>query len=394
MKRCTIEAEMAKREQVDEKTYEMIGTELKRIRQSQSQTLSSVADDICSVSYLCKIENAQLKPNRYMLHQICKKLQLDEPKIDILFDLKKNLLELVECFYQKNTKRIFELYSECHEFDNYRSKLMCFIYYLYTYEIESADVVSKALLKLTGVMKSDELAIFMTFYSILCYYQENYLEAVDNLKYIEKQLYFDALVRIAKHQLFLCYCKLNHPFTLIYGKELQDFYYQNSKFKKAESVKYLMSLYQLHNGMMEVAERNIECLQNESYRNTLRFLCDCNKRKLKKGNDYHHLRPFAQLLHTYIFDKKNYLNAFLKLDKVQCMDCDFSYNFANYLTMGNDEEKFYELENVIIPNLYVTNNQFEIKIFLQELCDISAKVGRYKYFCKVFSDLSGGKINL
>ena len=76
MKKNFFIEELNRRGKTDDNAYSLIGTELKRVRMSQSQTLSSVAGDLCSVSYLCKVEKAQLKPNRYMLNEICKKLNV------------------------------------------------------------------------------------------------------------------------------------------------------------------------------------------------------------------------------------------------------------------------------------------------------------------------------
>ncbi len=105
MKKNIFIDEIKRRGKVDENAYSMIGTELKRVRTSQSQTLSSIAGDLCSVSYLCKIEKAQLKPNRYMLNEICKKLHLESPKLDLLFELKNLLLKLVKYYYAREIGR-------------------------------------------------------------------------------------------------------------------------------------------------------------------------------------------------------------------------------------------------------------------------------------------------
>ena len=65
-----IQQELEKRSQRDDDVYNLIGAEIKRRRVSQSQTLSSIAGDVCSVSYLCKVEKNQLKQNRHMLKEI------------------------------------------------------------------------------------------------------------------------------------------------------------------------------------------------------------------------------------------------------------------------------------------------------------------------------------
>lgn len=55
-KKSTIQLELERRQSINDDAYELIGAELKRRRVGQSQTLSSVAGDVCSVSYLCKVE--------------------------------------------------------------------------------------------------------------------------------------------------------------------------------------------------------------------------------------------------------------------------------------------------------------------------------------------------
>ena len=50
MKKNIFIDEIKRRGKVDENAYSMIGTELKRVRTIQSQTQSSIAGDLCSVS--------------------------------------------------------------------------------------------------------------------------------------------------------------------------------------------------------------------------------------------------------------------------------------------------------------------------------------------------------
>lgn len=391
MKRNIFEEELLKRESTDESAYSMIGTEIKRIRTSQAQTLSSIASDLCSISYLCKIEKAQLKPNRQLLKEICKKLNMSEPKVSLLFELKKYLFEIVEAFYRKDTKKIEELYLKCCVFDNYRSKMIELIYLEYHYDIDGADKIAKELLKITSLMGNDEICVLMVFYAVLCFYQENYLEAVDNLKHIENKSLNNYIVKIAKYFCFQCFYKLNYPLTLLYGQEILESLLQEADYSYAEYIRYLLCLYKINNNMVEFVSKDIENLQNPNYKKSIELFVDLCTRQLKPEGYYDTLRPFSKLIFTYVFHKKSYINMFLKLDKKYFFACDFSYNIASYLSISDDKEKVNELMEVIIPNIAHTNGYFEREFFMNQFSVLCFKFGRYKGFCKAYESLMKGR---
>lgn len=391
MKKNIFVEEFARRGRNDDNAYSMLGTELKRVRTSQSQTLSSVAGDLCSVSYLCKIEKAQLKPNRYMLNEICKKLNLSEPQVQLLFELHGLLLKMVEYYYLDDLRGLEEVYKQCNVFDNYRTKLISLIYCISVYKLEEATGISKELFKITNVMRNDELSIFMVFYSILKYYEEEYQETLDNLRSIQSLGENDnALFKIAKLCSLECYIKLNSPMALLSCQELIDTFLKASEFEKADYVRYLQGLYLIKNSMLDVACKEISYIRNHQLKNSLELFLDVVKHQLKESEYYSDLRPYFQLLSIYIFDRKNYLAAFIAMDKSDYYDCDFNYNIINYLTLSEDEERLTELTRIIIPNVAQTKNTYEKNFFLNELCRISSKFGRYKGFCKAYASLLPG----
>lgn len=391
MKKNIFVEEFARRGKTDDNAYSMLGTELKRVRTSQSQTLSSVAGDLCSVSYLCKIEKAQLKPNRYMLNEICKKLNLSEPQVRLLFELHGLLHKMVEYYYLEDSRGLEEVYKQCSVFDNYRTKLISLIYCISVFKLTEANTISKELFKITNVMRNDELSIFMVFYSILKYYEEEYQETLDNLRGInslgESNL---ILYKIAKVCCLECYMKLNSPMALILCQELIDAFLKTSEFEKADYVRYLQGLYLVKNSMLDLASKELAYIQNFQMKNSLQLFLDFAMHQLKNSEYYTNLRPYFKLLSIYIFDKKNYLTAFIEMDKNSYFDCDFNYNIISYLTLSEDEERLSELTRIIIPNIAQTKNTYEKNFFLNELCRISSKFGRYKGFCRAYASLLPG----
>ncbi len=391
MKKNFFIEELNRRGKTDDNAYSLIGTELKRVRMSQSQTLSSVAGDLCSVSYLCKVEKAQLKPNRYMLNEICKKLNVSSPKINLLFELKDILQKMVKSYYLDDREEILKIYTQCQEFDNYRTKLIDFIYYIYIYQLGKAESIAKELFRITSVMHDDELGIFIVFHSILKYYEESYMETLDNIYELENYNNVeDTLAKIAAILTLECYVKLNSPMTLVCSSKLLDLFLKGAEYSKADYVRYLEGLYMLHNSMIISASKSLQNLQTKEFRYSLEFFIDIKTKKLKEKTYYEKLRPFAKLIYGYTFHREKYLDTFLKMNKDYFYDCDFSYNIANYLTCSDDTERYKELSSVVIPNLSMTNNKVEKLFFLKEYCRISSKFGRYKNFTKAYASLMGG----
>lgn len=185
---------------------------------------------------------------------------------------------------------------------------------------------------------------------------------------------------------------MNSPMTLLHSYKLLELFLKTSEFEKAEYVRYLQSLYMIHNSMLDCAYKEYKYIHNTEYRKTLEFFFDIQRQTFKKKDIYQHLRPFGQLIYTYIFDAKSYLKVYCEMDKNLGYACDFSNNIANYLTLSNDTERFDELNEVILPNIKQTNNAMERLFFLKEFCRICSKIGRYKSFCKAFEELNGGSI--
>lgn len=382
MKKNIFEEEFMRRSQIDDNTYGMIGTELKRIRTRQSQTLSAIAENLCSVSYLCKIEKAQLKPNRQMLMEICKKLKLEIPNLEILFSLKNKIFKCVELYFYNKSKEINNLYNEVKSFDNYRTQLISFIKFLSDYDLDNAMLYTKSLFKIANTMQAEELEVFLVFYSILCYYLENYKEALDNLALLKnnKNNYLNYIAKICKLE---CLVKINSVEVLVFTEAILDEALIDSKLFLLDYIKYIKGIYFIHNELYLKAIEIMEALNVVEYKKSLEFLIDYNLNQLKKDYDLANLRPFCKLLYTYIYNPKEYLNLFLQISFKDRLTIDFNNNIASYLSLA-EEEKYEELNEIIIPNICQTKNSYEKQFFLKEFSKICQKMHRYKSFVEAY----------
>lgn len=389
-----IQQALKQKDRKDNDIYEMIGAELKRKRTTQSKTLSYVAGDVCSVSYLCKVEKNQLKPNQWMLKEICKKLNIESPKMNILFELNELLDSCVRAFATNNMAVIEEIFHKCQTFDNYKSLLIQLIYHIKKYQFYEAQKIAQNLMKITKEMREKELTVFVAFFAILNFYEENYTEAIDNLLSLTAVGKDPSISMLMNYYLFLSYFKLNHPFTLKYGQILIETLFQSSLMKEIQWVRYYIGLYQAKNGFLTEAEEELRHLKNTEYYDSLKLILDLENHQLPKQNNNMNLRPFMKLVWIHLSKPDQYFDFLHQLSDHDEYSADYNRNLISYWALSTDEERFQEIVDVYIPNVMRTKNGYDRMFFLKELCRFSFQFGKYKAFAKAYLSLTEEVVNL
>ena len=390
IKKDFFKKEIKRREEVDKATYAMVGAEIKRLRLKSQRTLSNIAENLCSVSYVCKIERAQIKPNRYMLGEIFKRLDASDNSVQSLFDLKDFISDSVKWFYEGNTKKFDEVYSKIDGLDNYRTTLFKFIYSIYKRDLLRANMLLKDIYRIANIMTNNELEIFLLFASMIEFYDENYSAVIDNLKMIAILETNNYLGVLAYTFIFKAYFKMNNPMCLMYGEYLSDFFLKSLEFEKGEEIRYLCSVYKVWNGMKEIVYKEMSMLKEKKYRATLDFYIRIQSPKFRLKNfinKKHILSPFARLLLLYVLRDDSYFSEYINLDKNKEFEIEYSHNIANYLSLLTNDDKIEDLVKVIIPNIEYTKNALEKNFFLKQLCDMCLDNTKYKLFCMAYKQL-------
>ena len=105
----------------------IVGPEIKIRRISLNKTLKFIAYHICSISYVSKVESNSIKPNRYFLNEIGKKVNMTEEQINRLFDLRDVLNQGIKEYLFNSNASIKEILDAEGEFVNYRYRLLVFL---------------------------------------------------------------------------------------------------------------------------------------------------------------------------------------------------------------------------------------------------------------------------
>lgn len=172
-------------------TYAQI---IKSERLKRHLTLEEASKDICSVSYLCKLENSTIKTNETFIKSLCERFSLNYNALnDAALDSVVN--DLIKYLFYNRYSDLYALYEKVERLpSNSGAKLVKGFYYLFNHryldledEINKLDVIKFTLTESESIL----LIYLIVLYNIFIY---NFLEAYHYLKLID-------MIRIENKQL-------------------------------------------------------------------------------------------------------------------------------------------------------------------------------------------------
>lgn len=306
--------ELSKRNSKKIDVFSIIGAEIKSKRLKNAQTLKDVSRDICSQSYLSKIENNAIDPNPLYINKICDRVYINETSLEKLYKLFDYIVEITECYYYNNSKEISRIYTEISEFDNYRADIIKMIYFIYYNSLDLARELSYKIMKLYKSLSEDELVYYALFRSILELKENNYISAVDVLKNLYVKDISNVFEAICYDNLLRAYYESNSKkFLFILNKsiEVQQRLLNHSKI---EDIMFMGYKYFLYNKMYDEANMFYDKLKDSKYIGVVKMLNSImNKSEIDKIDDY--IKPFYQLIYLKYTDYNKFKIMANNLDK-------------------------------------------------------------------------------
>ena len=383
MKPSIIILELNKRQRCRSNDRKEIGPEIRYRRERLSMTLEQVASDVCSLSYLSKLENGQLEANQFYLEEICRKLKLDDAEIDKLLSANEYLVEAVKAFLDNDDRKVKEIYEVVRPFYNYKSKIVQFIYLITICDYVEALSLIKEINNLISGMSDDDLVYYSSF--MACFRQRygNYDEALDildslgdfntginGINILNEMTKFNCLFMLGDSSIYLTYYSLCNLLS------------NTNSFKKLERYNYLINVFSIYVGGRYL---NLDLYLTDESRKNIFLL-----KKLKEGIKPKHSEAkeatgMARLLALATIDKKRCLK---ELDAYRGLDInmEFCIYIIEYMLL-EDVEKYSYMENKIIP-IIKANNVFYLRdYFLGELRLLAKKHSKYKIFNNLFLEL-------
>ena len=121
---CSSDLDVLKQKKLDGSIHasnqEIIGIEIRRKRIELSYTLTQLCFELCSPSYLCKIERNQIIANAFIMREICKRCSITDDQQYMLFNSYDILLESIKAFVKGDIKVINDYVTKGRGFENYK----------------------------------------------------------------------------------------------------------------------------------------------------------------------------------------------------------------------------------------------------------------------------------
>lgn len=379
-----------KRRYSREEENKIIGAEIRDRRISLSRTLVSLSYKICSVSYLCKIENNKILPNKLFIRELCKRLDLEDVKINELLRLNLTLDDMVKNYFEKDYAEIEKAYQRGVGLLNYRYKIVEMIYYISKKDYYNAGRLAESLLKMSSTMTDNDLQIFSLFYAILHFYNQDFkgcVEILNSLDILKPRSKYITLIKY--NYIYYSYICLNDLNVMFFYKEIQALLMENGLYEDLDYINYLFAFYLIKNNALNELKRVYPRIRNYVYKRSLSLYIKLKLNPYLKIKDkwLKNVNPYFYYLGLL---KTSYNEACIKIEELNDLSfsVDFNILILRYLAISDPKDKYTYIFNVAIPTLEKTQDGYAKKFFLNELYSLTIWLSKYKNFAEAYDLLA------
>ncbi len=252
-------------DRISEDTYFIVGAEIRSRRYRLEMTLEALADGVCSLSYLCKIENSKIQPNREFLKELCERLELSSEQVDTLLSLRDALIKCVNGFLNNKGNSIDYYFEKGKDFDNYRYSIIKFIYYIFHHDMIGANKEYLDLIQIAQTMREFDFIIFSLFSAILHYYNFRFNEAIQILEDLDKFDLDSNLETLRSIYLFKASFGANKQDTIVHYSNTKVMLIDRGSYELLDEMRYILCIYYVKNDNYYLLSKEIDSIRNDKY---------------------------------------------------------------------------------------------------------------------------------
>ena len=362
----------------------IIGSEIKIKRSKMRVTLKALTSNICSVSYLSKIEHNQIKANHYVLKEICKRLEITKEQLSEMLNSGGTFKELLKAYFENDIDKINLIYEKVKDLRNYRAQIIKCYYFLAHNQLVEFDKICKTILPSLNTLNIYDSNHYCLALMIYYYKTDRIAECATAINSLSNVFSNDIESLILQEYCIYISNRIHSLFSL---KLIDDFKDECSKYN------YLNKIVDIENLRKQyIACSSFDILWKkfplfESFEN------DEIKNMLNKNYNETNVE-FYQILLAYKNDKNEFINKYNKDFKYQNI---FDYYVVQYLNLKEthyDNAISFLLENCLV-RAFNSNDYLYALYFTKELEKhyiINAKYKRYyeveSKFNQIFSDIN------
>lgn len=342
--------ELNKRKDNKKRANNILGAEIKNSRLKHNLTLEEVAKDICSVSYLSKLENNAIEGNKHFVYRLCDKVYITESTTETIYKLDEILIKASRAFYLNDTDLLSGCYENVYNLDNYRSDIIILIYYIYFKEYKLAYNILEKVKNLIKGLTDFDLIYLAIFAGILDIKRNDFLSGIETLRTVYQKLEDEMLKALAKEYLMLGYYKVNSRRFLIEIPECIDYHIKYMQYDKVNELMFTQAKYYLQNDIYQLFYQIMETLKESKYYMTLKLIDDIyNLRTIDSNIDTDNfVSNFYEMIYL-LYTNSSKFSIKLEMIKDELSDDEFLYlKYIETKIISIDErEKFSRLHDIL-----------------------------------------------
>ncbi|MFI3251694.1 MAG: hypothetical protein R3Y60_01000 [bacterium] len=368
-------SELRKKSVDDLKKYQFIGAEIKSSRLKLSKTLDAIGNVNRSISYISKIENNKIVPNKRCLMELCDELFISKEDLESMECFDEYILEAIETIYFKDEIKMKEIFSKYESFKNTRTNLIKGLYYFMFDDHTQIKSVIKSLVKIESSLSIEDYLVYI----LLCVkdfiLDKNVVQAYKILSVVlESKTATDTLYNVFKMMEFDLKISFNlFKFDNDYFDVIKMHVLKNNIIRIEECVKKYERM-QIDLLDSSITENEIKRLSTDE----LRFYAYCLRGEIDKAQKYfdENIADEFRLLYYFKLNEleeiKNMINTSLTEENM------ILANAYKYSLEGNAELYRTFLINICIPYFKGVVKVKMLLHFYNILLELSSKTAKYK----------------
>ena len=381
-----IKIEIDRRIKDEDTVYAVIGPELRLRRLALNKTLKFVSYKICSVSYTCKIERNDIRPNASFLHEISKRLGMDDNKISMLLNLRETLEVGIKSILFNDYKEIKKIIDENTSFLNYRYKLLVFLYEANNNNMQAAKAKYDELSQISRTMTDYDFKIFAIISAIYLFKSGCLTDSYNLLLSLEKMELNKNMNGVISLYLFYVTSGLGKPEAIYYHEEAKNYLYSIGSYELLDYINYELAIFYIKHDSFNFAEKLIDTLNSNAYKKSISFILAYLSNDNLKGYSKKNLIGIAKCIYDYKFDSESFKDTFESMNG-DYYQLDYSPLLFEFELNDNIMDKYNYIVEKISKNPIVKEDYFLRKYFLNKMNSISSEMIKYKAFTDLYDNL-------
>ncbi len=372
--------EITKRTSNDEYPYNVITAEMRLRRLLQNQTLACVASSTeVSTSYVSRVEQNQIRPNRMFLTEAFKTLNISDDAFSKLEDLEAVLDIAIVGLINNDSSKIKEA-IEGYNFENYRFRIINFIVAIIDRDFFEAAQIIKTLDKAVSCMSDIDLYSYTIAASLYEFMIGDYNISKKLLSKMElvsyRKIEYQVIVNL---YLFYIAYFLNDASGYRLYKKAFDTIVSSKYIYILDNLNYVYGIYLINNNDLDEFDRCNDMIKNESLKNNLLLYKKIINKNPMNEEDILNSCDFIKIYYYKDQDKAKALDI-IDEHKFDIKEFDYNDLVARYLLLDDINEKYEYILKIVSKSDDFKNMKFVRNYFIKEFGILSRITGRYKNF--------------